>query len=370
MSTFGNYYKITTFGESHCKSVGVTIDAPPPNITLDLEKIQKQLSRRRPGQSAITTPRDEADLIINLSGMENGKTLGTPLTFIVNNKNTRPEDYVFTKETYIPRPSHSDFTYLWKYGIHSASGGGRSSARETIGRVIAGAVAEQILEIYNVKIVSFVSQIGKIKLTSFDNKLSRDDVDRTITRCPDKETSDKMEKLILELKSNGDSIGGKVTCIINNCPRGLGEPVFNKTEALLAQAMMSIPATKGFEFGSGFSCIEQQGSQHNDRFINNSGIINTETNNNGGTIGGITNGEDIIFSVAFKPPATILMEQETVNLKGESVILEAKGRHDPCVVPRAVPIVEAMASIVILDLLMAQIARKNITSYQKSFFNV
>ncbi len=370
MSTFGNFFKFSTFGESHCKSVGVTINSPPPNFDLDLDKIQKQLSRRRPGQSAITTPRDEADKLIVLSGMENGKTLGTPLTIIVNNKNTKPEDYVFSKDEYIPRPSHSDFTYLWKYGIHAASGGGRSSARETIGRVIAGAVADQILEKYKVKVVSFVSQIGKIKLDNFSNDLSRDKVDETITRCPSKEKSDVMEKLILELKSNGDSIGGKVTCIISNCPKGLGEPVFEKTEALLAQAMMSIPATKGFEIGSGFSCIEQQGSQHNDRFVSNGGSISTETNNNGGTIGGITNGEDIIFSVAFKPPATILMEQKTVNLKGEDVILEAKGRHDPCVVPRAVPIVEAMASVVILDLLYAQLSRKNIGLAQDSYFNV
>ena len=370
MSTFGNYYKITTFGESHSHSVGVTINSPPPNFKLDIDKIQNQLNRRRPGQSAITTPRDEADTLMILSGMENNVTLGTPLTIIVNNKNTKPEDYVFSKDNYIPRPSHSDFTYLWKYGIHASSGGGRSSARETIGRVIAGAVADQTLEQYNVEIVSFVSQVGNIKLDKVPDNISRDLVDETITRCPNKEISKSMEKLILELKNNGDSIGGKVSCIIKNCPRGLGEPVFDKMEALLAQAMMSIPATKGFELGSGFSCIEQTGSQHNDRWINNQGNVSTQTNNNGGIIGGITNGEDISFSVAFKPPATILVNQETINLKGDTVTLKAKGRHDPCVVPRAVPIVEAMASVVVLDLLLCQLSRKNINTNSKTYFNV
>ena len=370
MSTFGNYYKVTTFGESHCMSVGVTINAPPPNFKLDLEKIQNQLNRRRPGQSAITTPRDEADKLIVLSGMENGLTLGTPLTIIVNNKNTRPEDYVFSKEDYIPRPSHSDFTYLWKYGIHASSGGGRSSARETIGRVIAGAVAEQILNYYNVKIYAFVSQVGTIKLDRVPKNISRELIDENITRCPNTSISKCIEDLVLELKAKGDSIGGKVTCVIKNCPRGLGEPVFDKTEALLAQAMMSIPATKGFEIGSGFSCIEQQGSQHNDMWTNSNGNISTETNNNGGIIGGITNGEDIHFSVAFKPPATILMNQDTINLKGEEVTLKAKGRHDPCVVPRAVPIVESMASIVILDLLLAQIARRSVLSVNPTYFDV
>jgi chorismate synthase len=370
MSTFGNYYKVTTFGESHCMSVGVTINTPPPNFKLDLHKIQFQLNRRRPGQSAITTPRDESDTLIVLSGMENGFTLGTPLTIIVNNKDTRPEDYVFSKQGYIPRPSHSDFTYLWKYGIHASSGGGRSSARETIGRVIAGAVAEQILDQYNVSICAFVSQVGSIKLQQIPENINRNMVDKTITRCPNETISNCIEELILKLKSEGDSIGGKVSCIIKNCPRGLGEPVFDKLEALLAQAMMSIPATKGFEIGSGFSCIEQQGSMHNDKWTNIDGNIGTETNNNGGIIGGITNGEDIHFSVAFKPPATILMNQETINLQGEDVILKAKGRHDPCVVPRAVPIVEAMASIVILDLLLAQIARKNINSINQTYFDV
>ena len=359
MSIFGNYFKFSTFGESHCHSVGVTINTPPPNFELDLDKVQQQLSRRRPGQSSITTPRDEADKLIVLSGMENGKTLGTPLTIIVNNKNIKPGDYIFSKDTYIPRPSHSDFTYIWKYDIHASSGGGRSSARETIGRVIAGAVAEQILEKHGVKITAFVSQVGNLKLDNIPENLDKKLVDETITRCPNKKISLKMEEMILDLKEKGDSVGGKVTCIIENCPIGLGEPVFDKTEALLAQAMMSIPATKGFEIGSGFSCIEQNGSQHNDAWIKEDEKIRTKTNNNGGIIGGITNGENINLSVAFKPPATILMDQETINLNGDNVTLKAKGRHDPCVVPRAVPIVEAMAAVVIVDLLLAQIARKN-----------
>lgn len=359
MSIFGNFFKFSTFGESHCHSVGVTINTPPPNFELDLDKVQQQLSRRRPGQSSITTPRDEADKLIVLSGMENGKTLGTPLTIIVNNKNIKPGDYVFSKDTYIPRPSHSDFTYIWKYDIHASSGGGRSSARETIGRVIAGAVAEQILEKHGVKITAFVSQVGNLKLDIIPENLDKNLVDETITRCPNKHLSQEMEEMILDLKEKGDSVGGKVTCIIENCPIGLGEPVFDKTEALLAQAMMSIPATKGFEIGSGFSCIEQNGSQHNDAWIKEDEKIKTKTNNNGGIIGGITNGENINISVAFKPPATILMDQETINLNGDNVTLKAKGRHDPCVVPRAVPIVEAMAAVVILDLLLAQIARKN-----------
>ena len=367
MSSFGKYFKITTFGESHCPSVGVVIDAPPSNFKLDLDRVQKQLSRRRPGQSDITTPRNELDQIIVLSGMENGLTLGTPLTIIVNNKNIKPEDYNFSEENefdfknYIPRPSHSDLTYLWKYGIHAKSGGGRSSARETIGRVIAGAIANQILEQHKISVTAFVSQVGDIIPSEFETterELSRDIIDKYKTRCPSEE-SNLIERKILELKENGNSIGGKVKCIIKNCPRGLGEPVFDKMEAMLAHAMLSIPATKGFEIGSGFDCVNQTGSIHNDVWLKDG---KTKTNNNGGIIGGITNGEDIIFSVAFKPPATILMDQETINLKGDSVTLKAKGRHDPCVVPRAVPIVEAMASLCLVDLLYSQISKRNVLS--------
>ena len=362
MSVFGKLYKISTFGESHSKCVGVTIDSPPPNMKIDFKKVQHQLSRRRPGQSHITTPRNEEDMIEILCGIENGITLGTPLTIIVRNKDFKPEDYKFTKENYIPRPSHADYTYLFKYGIHASSGGGRSSARETIGRVIAGAVADQILDKLGIKIIAFVKQIGDIKFLINENStLDRDIVDKTITRCPDKKISDEMEDYISELKSKGDSIGGIIQCNIIGCPKGLGEPVFDKLEALLAHAMMSIPATKGIEFGSGFECVNQKGSIHNDPWYqNNKGEILTKSNNSGGIIGGISNGMDINMNVAFKPPATILIDQETADVSGNMVILKAKGRHDPCVVPRAVPIVEAMASIVILDLLMQQISRSEL----------
>ena len=352
MSSFGKIYKVTTFGESHCNSVGCIVENFPSNFELNLDKIQLMLNRRRPGQSDITTPRNEKDKLILLSGMERNKTLGTPLAFQVKNKDTRPEDYKFDEKSYIPRPSHADFTYIWKYGIHSASGGGRSSARETIGRVIAGACAIQILESKGISIVAFVSQVGKIKLNNIKKNLTTDYVDKFKTRCPDESIDREIYDKILKLKKEGDSIGGKITCIIKNCPKGLGEPVFDKLEALLAHAMLSIPATKGFEIGSGFKCIELTGSEHNDRFIKKENKIITKSNNNGGIIGGISNGNNIEFSVAFKPPATILKKQSTVDLNGNEVILKAKGRHDPCVVPRAVPIVESMAAIVLLDLLM------------------
>lgn len=362
MSSFGNLFRITTYGESHSDGVGVIIDSPIPNINLNLDKIQSQLNRRRPGQSRITTPRNEEDQLIVLSGLENYKTLGTPLSIMVKNKDYNPQDYIFSEKDYIPRPSHADFPYLFKYGIHASSGGGRSSARETIGRVIAGAVADQILEKFNISIVAYVEQIGDIKYENSRNiNISRDDVDKTITRCPDQVISKNMEDLILKLKEKGDSVGGIVKCIIKNCPKGLGEPVFDKLEAMLAHAIMSIPATKGFEIGSGFDCVTQNGSQHNDKWLYSEEKKEyTQSNNNGGIIGGITNGMDIHFRVAFKPPATILMDQETINLSGENVILKAKGRHDPCVVPRAVPIVEAMSSIVIMNMLMHQVAREQL----------
>lgn len=358
MSTFGNIFKITTFGESHSKAVGVVIDNFPPNFEIDFDSIQHQLNRRKPGQSNITTPRSETDIFTVLSGTENGKSLGSPICFMVPNQDTKPEDY--KQHELIPRPSHADFTYLWKYGIHASSGGGRSSARETIGRVIAGALAEQILKLHKIEIIAYVSQVGHIKLENekINEMVSRDLVDKYKTRCPDEETNNKIEEHILDLKNKGDSVGGKISCIIRNCPRGLGEPVFNKLEAELAKAMLSIPATKGFEIGSGFKCVEMNGSSHNDLWSHDTDFF-TETNNNGGVIGGISNGEDIYFSVAFKPPATILMDQKTSNLNGDETILKAKGRHDPCVVPRAIPIVESMAALVLLDLLYFQVAKTN-----------
>jgi chorismate synthase len=365
MSIYGNFFKITTFGESHSKAVGVVIENFPSNFNINLDAIQHQLNRRKPGQSDITTPRNESDTFTVLSGIENNKSLGSPICFMVPNIDQRPEDYKY--EEYIPRPSHADLTYLWKYGIHAASGGGRSSARETIGRVIGGALAEQILNFHNIEIIAYVSQVGSIKLDKPNIKLSRDLVDKFKTRCPDEETDKEMQQLILELKNNGNSVGGKINCIIKNCPKGLGEPVFNRLEAELAKAMLSIPATKGFEIGSGFKCVEMNGSNHNDPWIHDGKTFVTETNNNGGVIGGISNGQDIYFSVAFKPPATILMEQTTVNLKGDTSLLTAKGRHDPCVVPRAIPIVEAMTALVLIDLLYCQTAKLNILNTKTNF---
>ena len=357
MSIFNNYYRFTTFGESHSQSVGVVIDTPRPNFNLNLDLIQHQLNRRRPGQSNITTPRDEKDKLIVLSGLENNITLGSPLCIIVNNLNVKKEDYVFNESCYIPRPSHADYTYIMKYNVHASSGGGRSSARETIGRVIAGSIAEQFMNDYNISVIAFVSQVGNIKLENIPNNLTRDLVDNYITRCPDELLNNKIEKLIQELKDNGNSIGGKITCIVKNCKVGLGEPCFDKFESLLAHAMLSIPACKGFEIGSGFNCINQLGSTHNDSWCIKDEKIGTKTNNNGGIVGGISNGEDIIFNVAFKPPATIQLDQETINLNGEEIILKAKGRHDPCVVSRAIPIVESMTSVIIYDLLLKQLSR-------------
>ncbi|MBN2801816.1 MAG: chorismate synthase [Deltaproteobacteria bacterium] len=352
-STFGTIFKITTFGESHCKSVGVVVDGCPSGIELSEEDIQPQLTRRRPGQSALSTPRDEKDSVIILSGVENGLTLGTPIAMIVNNRDQKPGDY--SEMADIPRPSHADFTYQTKYGIRASSGGGRSSARETIGRVAAGALAQKILDKYGIEIVAYVDSVGDVKSGSVDLKsITRENVETNAVRCPDIKAADKMITYIEELKELKDSVGGVVTCVCRNVPAGLGEPVFDKLEASLAQAMLSIPATKGFEIGSGFEGTKMRGSIHNDPFLMTDGKLRTSSNNSGGIQGGISNGEDIFFRVAFKPPATIGMEQKTVTFKGENVTLSAKGRHDPCVVPRAVPIVESMASLVIADMILRQ----------------
>lgn len=383
MSTFGNYYRVTTFGESHCKGVGCIVDGIPPNLKITEEDIQPQLTRRRPGQSKLTTPRDEADKVTIYSGTERGVTLGTPVMLLVNNRDQRPGDY--KEMSQVPRPSHADYTYQIKYGIRASSGGGRSSARETIGRVAAGALAEKWLQQeYGIEIVSFVSSVGDISLdvtTELLNTVSRDLVDERIIRCPDHACSDKMEALVSKLKDDKDSCGGTVMCVIRGVPAGWGEPCFDKMEAKLAHAMLSIPATKAFEIGSGFSGCEMKGSEHNDNFVkpketpqqndsssNDSGhahqakkpkLLNTDTNYSGGIQGGISNGMDIYFKVGFKPPATIGKAQKTSDFSGNETVLEAKGRHDPCVVPRAVPIVEAMSAMVIADLALAQIARRN-----------
>ncbi len=357
-SSFGTLYKVSTYGESHCKGVGVVIDGCPPGLELTEADIQPQLNRRRPGQSSISTDRQEADQVMILSGTENRKTLGTPIALHVNNKDQRPKDY--NNISTIPRPSHADFTYQMKYGIRASSGGGRSSARETIGTVAAGAVAMKILkERNNIDIVAWVTSAGNITSKPINHQtITKEQVDQHITRCPDLAAAAKMGKLITELKDAGDSTGGIVSCVIRNTPIGIGEPSYEKLEAKLAQAMLAIPATKGFEIGSGFEGTKLKGSEHNDPFTWKDNSLGTITNNSGGIQGGISNGEPIIFRIAFKPPATISLPQTTADFSGQEQILAAKGRHDPCVVPRAVPIVEGMAALVILDMIMRQEARK------------
>ena len=357
-STFGRVLKVTTFGESHCRAVGAIVDGFPPGIELSEEDIQPQLNRRRPGQSSITTDRQESDRVSILSGVENGVTLGTPIAIRVNNKDYIPKDYKNLKN--IPRPSHADFTYQIKYGIRAQSGGGRSSARETIGRVAAGAMAEKfLLENFGVQIVAWVSAVGGIQAPPelVSQPPFRSEVDASTVRCPHAPSANQMAAAIVEAKEEKDSLGGVVTCLCRNVPGGLGEPVFDKMEAKLAQGMLSIPATKGFEIGSGFAGTRMRGSAHNDPFVQKQDRLGTLTNRSGGIQGGISNGEDIVFRVAFKPPATIGKSQQTVDFKGNKVVLEARGRHDPCVVPRAIPIVESMAALVIADLALRQNAR-------------
>ncbi|ORY08949.1 chorismate synthase-like protein [Clohesyomyces aquaticus] len=390
MSTFGNLFRVTTYGESHCLSVGCIVDGCPPGMALTEADIQPQMTRRRPGQSAITTPRDEKDRVEIQSGTEFGVTLGTPIGLKVMNENQRKQDYGNKTMDLYPRPSHADWTYLEKYGVKASSGGGRSSARETIGRVAAGAIAEKYLrEAYGIEIVAFTASIGNEFLfpptathpTAATNPeylkvietIDRKTVDSFLpVRCPNEESSKRMERLVADFRDRQDSIGGTVTCVIRNCPSGLGEPCFDKLEATLAHAMLSIPATKAFEIGSGFGGCQIPGSIHNDPFIkapavppSHSGAASsvprprliTKTNNSGGIQGGISNGAPIYFSVGFKPPATIGQAQQTTTYDETEGVLEAKGRHDPCVVPRAVPIVESMAALVIIDAVLAQQAR-------------
>ena len=357
-STLGTLYKVTTFGESHCKGVGAVVDGCPPGLELTEADIQPQLTRRRPGQSDLSTPRQEADQVTIYSGTEFGRTLGTPIMLLVNNRDQRPQDY--GEMSRIPRPSHADYTYQMKYGVRASSGGGRSSARETIGRVAAGAIAEKWLrEQYGTEIVAWVSAVGDIEAPPVDiDRITRAEVDRTIIRCPDAATAGRMQDRVREVLEAKDSTGGILTCVCRNVPVGLGEPLFDKLEARLAQAMLSLPATKGFDIGSGFAGTRLRGSTHNDPFVRRGSGLGTRTNHSGGVQGGISNGEPIVFRVAFKPVATIGLAQETVDFDGEPVTLEAKGRHDPCVVPRAVPIVEAMAALVLIDLALMQRARQ------------
>lgn len=398
MSTFGQYFRVTTYGESHGRSVGCIVDGCPPGLELTEDDIQPQMTRRRPGQSALTTPRNEKDRVEIQSGTESGITLGTPIGLKVLNEDQRPKDYGASAGKgnidSFPRPSHADWTYLEKYGVKASSGGGRSSARETVGRVAAGAVAEKYLQTaFGVEIVAFTSSVGPEHLfpstrehpaasqnpafLQLIDSITRNQVDEYLpVRCPDTKVTKRMEELIADFRDRQDSIGGTVTCVIRNCPTGLGEPCFDKLEAMLAHAMLSIPATKGFEIGSGFGGCEVPGSVHNDPFVVAPAVppgttpnstsrkprLTTKTNNSGGIQGGITNGAPIYFNVAFKPPATIGQAQQTVGYDEAEGVLEAKGRHDPCVIPRAVPIVEAMAALVVMDAVLAQAARQSARS--------
>lgn len=348
-SHFGHSFRISTWGESHGGGVGVVIDGCPPLIELSEADIQVDLDRRRPGQSEIVTPRDEADSCRILSGVFEGKTLGTPICVAVMNKDARPDAYREMESAF--RPSHADFTYQAKYGIRNWQGGGRASARETIGRVAAAVVAKKVLKQIapDFEVVAYVKTIHELVADVDPETVRFEDVEANIVRCPDAPMAARMIDFIKEIRSEGDSVGGTIECVIRGVPAGLGEPVFDKLEAELARAMMSLPATKGFEIGSGFAGTKQRGSEHNDAFVMESGRVRTETNRSGGIQGGISNGESIFFRVAFKPTATIFQAQKTVTTTGEETELKARGRHDPCVLPRAVPMVEAMAALVLCD---------------------
>lgn len=346
-NTFGNLFRLTSFGESHGKAIGGVIDGFPAGIVIDMDFIQQELNRRRPGQSAITTARKEADEVEFLSGIYEGVSTGCPIGFAVWNTNQHSNDYDNMKDVY--RPSHADYTYTEKYGIRDHRGGGRSSARETIARVVAGALAKLALRQLGIQITAFTSQVGPYILEKDYTQYDLTRIEENSVRCPDQELAAKMADYIYKIKGEGNTIGGVISCVIKGCPIGLGQPVFGKLHAALGNAMLSINAVKGFEYGQGFDSMEQKGSEQNDIFYNENGKIALRTNRSGGIQGGISNGEDIYFRVAFKPVATVLMEQPTVDRLGNETILKARGRHDPCVLPRAVPIVEAMAAMTILD---------------------
>lgn len=347
MNSIGQIFRVTTFGESHGAAIGGVIDGMPANITIDLNRVQQELDRRRPGQSAIVTQRNEKDRVKILSGLFEGKTTGTPIGFIVENGDQHSNDYENIRSTF--RPSHADYTYTSKYSLRDHRGGGRSSARETISRVVAGAFARQALEQLGVTIYAYTSQVGHIAIDRDYTKYDPAMIETNAVRCPDSEAAALMHNLISEVKADGDTIGGVITCIVKGTPTGLGDPAFDKLHARLGAAMLSINAVKGFAYGEGFDSMNLKGSQQNDVFYNNLGRIETHTNHSGGIQGGISNGQDIYFKVAFKPVATLLMEQHTVNIDGIDTTMKAKGRHDPCVLPRAVPIVEAMAAMTLLD---------------------
>ena len=347
-NSFGQLFKITSFGESHGGAVGCVIDGCPPGIKITPEEIQKEMDRRKPGQSHITTPRSEADEISILSGVFEGETTGTPILLLAHNRDMRPEDYAELKNVY--RPGHADFTYSQKYGRRDYRGSGRASARETLARVAAGAIAKKYLAEKGIEILSYVQQVGDIKTDADYQSVTMEQIESNIVRCPDPNVAEQMIKLIEEVKADNDSVGGVVLGVIKNCPVGLGEPVFDKINADLGKAMLSINAVKGFEIGSGFSGISMRGSQHNDEFYKDeSDQIRTKTNYAGGVLGGISTGEDIYFRVAIKPVSTIGKKQNSLDIENNPVELEATGRHDPCVLPRAIPIVDAMSTLVVMD---------------------
>ena len=346
-NTFGNLFTLTSFGESHGAAIGGVVDGMPAGIPIDLDFIQHELSRRRPGQSRITTQRKEADQVELLSGIFEGQSTGAPIGFIVRNTNQHSNDYDNMRELF--RPSHADYTYFEKYGLRDHRGGGRSSARITISRCVGGALAKLALRNLGITVQGYVSQVGNITLDNDYHHYDLNQTESNAVRCPDVEKAKAMEDLIMEVKNQGDTIGGVITCVVKGCPTGLGEPEFGKLNAQLGAAMLGINAVKGFEIGDGFDIVNHRGSEVNDLFVNDNGRITTATNHSGGIQGGISNGQDIWFRVAFKPVATLLMEQPTVDLQGNPTTINVRGRHDPCVVPRAVPIVEAMAAMVILD---------------------
>lgn len=361
-NTFGKLFALTTFGESHGAAVGGVVDGCPARLPLSEADLQAQLDRRRPGQGGMTTPRAEKDVVRILSGVSNGATLGSPIAFMVENSDVRPADYGFLKET--PRPSHADFTYMSKYGVLAQSGGGRAGARETLARVAGGAIAEKMLEtLFGAEITAWVSAVGDVECPDLTGEaIGRARVDVSPVRCPDAKSSALMAGAIEKARADGDSLGAIVTCVCHGAPAGWGEPVFDKLHAVLAQAMLSIPAARGFEIGAGFAAVRMRGSEHNDPFVMKNGVLGTETNRSGGVQGGIGNGEPIVFRVAFKPTATIAREQRTANFAGEQTVLRVPGRHDPCVGPRAVPVVEAMAALVLADAALlnaAQALNKN-----------
>lgn len=346
-NTFGNIFTLTTFGESHGPAIGGVVDGMPAGIDIDMEFIQSELNRRRPGQSKITTSRNEADQVELLSGVFEGKSTGCPIGFIVRNTNQHSNDYENMRDVF--RPSHADYTYYNKYGIRDHRGGGRSSARITISRCVGGALAKLALRQMGINITAYTSQVGDIAVSHNYSTLDFNEIERNPVRCPAPDKAQEMEQLITEVKAEGDTIGGIITCVVKGCPVGIGEPEFGKLQAMLGAAMLGINAAKGFEYGEGFGCVTSRGSQQNDIFTSNNNKVSTLTNHSGGIQGGISNGEDIYFRVAFKPVATILQEQPTVDKNGNKTSLCVHGRHDPCVLPRAVPVVEAMAAMTILD---------------------